>query len=194
MQMVQTRWSVATRQPFQSLAGSSCSGTWSYAVRGLERRSKLSSKKSNKKWQKEWNILRYHDSNHDAAITILSSAGRGRSKVSATSLPAEKPVDKESQRSNAEKEKVSAKEVQLSDSKSSPELKEINETKEPKKLIEHVQHAVQHARKDGLKDVDGHCEPLLGVRKAKSGRHRGSKTVTQLIAQTQKAASFFNNQ
>ena len=58
MQMVQTRWSVATRQPFQSLAGSSCSGTWSYAVRGLERRSKLSSKKSNKKWQKEWNVLR----------------------------------------------------------------------------------------------------------------------------------------
>ena len=89
-------------------------------------------------------------------------------------------MDKESQRSNAEKEKVSAKEVQLS-SKSSPELKEINEIKEPKKLIEHVQHAVQRARKDGLRDIDGHCEPLLGVRKAKGGRHRGSKTVTQLI-------------
>lgn len=113
-----------------------------------------------------------------AALEVMQSEdwkGRGRSKVSATSLPAEKPVDKESQRSNAEKEKVSAKEVQLSDSKSSPELKEINETKEPKKLIEHVQHAVQHARKDGLKDVDGHCEPLLGVRKAKSGRHRDGK-------------------
>ena len=90
-------------------------------------------------------------------------------------------MDKESQRSNAEKEKVSAKEVQFSDSKSSPELKEINEIKEPKKLIEHVQLAVQHARKDGLKDVDGHCEPSLGARQAKSGRHRGSKTATQLV-------------
>eukprot|EP00435_Cladocopium_sp_Y103_P041723 s411_g11.t1 len=115
-----------------------------------------------------------------AALEVMQSEdwkGRDRSsKVSAKSLPAEKPVDKESQRSNAEKEKVPAKEVQFSDSKSSPELKEIKEIKGPKKLIEHVQHAVQHARKDALKDIDGRCEPSLGVRKAKSGRHGdGSK-------------------